>query len=389
MAIRFAVDHGLPSNDYWADFTALWQNSADRSPFKSPSILKYFAETTNGHLVAFRFFKDDNLHGAILLKEQGGVFTFLSDMKTDVNFIVLHNQCAPEDERLFFEFFFSTIKAQKWSVVLNNQPSWAHYMPAFEKAGRSSGLFWLNLSYSVCPIAEAVTADALFERINSSRELRYRVNKLKKQEHAEFEVLTDGTDLDQWVEEFCQAHILRWADTPTPSAFRDPARRAFVLGCLRAWNADGILIRFAVKVGARRVGFVVGLLEANSLVHHSTTFHPDYWKFSPGKALIHFMAQWMKARNMNVLDFGDGNEPYKYEVANEEHILNRIFLSRKSNVRFILKTRFIEAVRENPVIFQMYQNKIKPLYRNLKLRVSALFFTTLCLNCLECFFFNE
>ncbi len=361
MAINCVITHGMPGEDFWDQFTTLWRNSSDRSPFKSPHILQYFAGRVKSRVVVFQFFQDEDLRGVILLKENKGTYTFLSDMKTDVNFFVLDRRCTPEDERQFFEYFLKTIGRENWSVILNNQPSWARYMPVFEAVGKSSGLFWLHFAYSVCPIAVDETAEKLFGRINSSRELRYRVNKLKKQESAEFEVLTDGTDLDRWVEEFCQAHILRWSDTPTPSAFRNPDRCAFLRDCLHAWNADGILVRFAVKVARGRVGFVVGLMEENSLVHHSTTFHPDYWKYSPGKALIHFMAEWMNAQNINVLDFGDGNEPYKYDVANKEQILNRIFISRKTKLPFIAKSKLIKYVKASPKIYHLYQNKFKPL----------------------------
>lgn len=361
MSSTYTVTHGKPDDDFWDKYARLWQNSRDRSPFKSPHILRYFSERVQDRMAVFQYLKQGELLGTILLKENRGVYTFLSDLKTDVNFFVLDQRCSEMEEKEFFGYFLQTVAREKWSVILNNQPSWAHYMPAFEVVGQASGLFWMSFNYSVCPIVEADSPQALFDLINGSRELRYRVNKLKKQENAEFEVLTDDTDLEHWVEEFCQAHVLRWANTPTPSAFRDPERGRFLLDCLHAWNQDGILVRFAVKVARGRVGFVVGLREENSLIHHSTTFHPDYWKFSPGKALIHFMGQWMRDNGLRLLDFGDGNEPYKYDVANREHILGRIFISSRHNLPFIAKAKMIKAVKEHPRIYQFYQNRLKPL----------------------------
>jgi hypothetical protein len=360
MALEFTVARGAPTNEFWENFAELWQNSLDRSPFKSPHILRYFAGATKDKTTVFQCFENAQLRGVVFLKENAGVYTFLSDLKTDVNFFVLDRKLSREEQKQFFEGFLQTVKRESWMVILNNQPAWAGYMPIFEEAGKNSDLFWLNISYSVCPFIEAETPEALFEQVNSSRELRYRMNKLKKQENAEFEVLTDGTELELWVKEFCEAHVLRWADTSTPSAFRDPARRQFLFDCLKAWNADNLLVRFAVKVEQRRIGFVVGLLEEHSLIHHSTTFHPDYWKFSPGKALILFMTQWMKDHNMRILDFGDGNEPYKYDVANQEHVLNRIFISGKSKITFMMKAGMIKFIRNNQKAYNLYQNRLKP-----------------------------
>lgn len=361
MNSTFTITFGQPENHFWEEFAVLWANSPGRSPFKSPSLLQYFAHKAGDHLAVFQYREDGELRGAILLKENKGVYTFLSDLKTDVNFFLIDRRCAPEEIKAFFGHLLDTVKTRKWSLILNNQPSWAHYMPVFEAAGQASGLFWLNFNYSVCPVATEESPQALFRRINGSRELRYRVNKLKNQVHAEFEVLTDGTDLERWAEEFCEAHILRWADTPTPSHFRDPERREFLRDCLQAWDRDGLLVRFAVKTEQRRVGFVIGLREADSLIHHSTTFHPDFWKYSPGKALIHFMAQWMQENNLRTLDFGDGNEAYKYEVANEEHILNRIFICGKQEYGFIAKARFIKMVKEHPRMYHFYQHRLKPI----------------------------
>ncbi len=361
------ISYTRPDRDFWSQYTELWRNSQGRSPFQSPGILQYFAGRAEDQIATVSCRKEGMLLGAALFQKESGRYTFLSDMKTDANFFVLHHDCTPALQQQFFEQFLEAIKRDNWSLTLNNQPGWAGYMARFEAAGQASKLFWMNMKYSVCPVAEAETPDALFQRINGSRELRYRVNKLKNQENAEFEVLTDGTDIDHWADEFCDAHILRWADTPTPSSYRDPARRQFLKDCLHAWNSDGILVRFSVRVKQSRVGFVVGLLEENSLIHHSTTFHPDYWKFSPGKALIHFMTQWMKGQNMRALDFGDGDEPYKFTVANVEHALHRIFISSPGNLPFILKTRAIKVVRDNPKFYDFYREKIKRLKQRISL----------------------
>jgi CelD/BcsL family acetyltransferase involved in cellulose biosynthesis len=70
------------------------------------------------------------------------------------------------------------------------------------------------------------------------------------------------------------------------------------------------------------------------------------------------------------LDFGDGNEPYKYYVASRDQVLRRIFLSRKDHWRFIFKTHCIRAVRQQRALYHLYQNRIKPLYRNLHRKIA-------------------
>lgn len=351
--------------DFWQQYERLWQHSLGRSPFQSPHVLQYFASEAGSRLLVFAAHEGDALIGAAFFKQSGGSLAFLSDMKTDANFFVLHRELPEDAIRRFFDAFLETGRKKNWALMLNHQPGWAPYMPVLEAAVRQSPLYSMTLDYSVCPVYEAETPEALFAEIGSSRNTRYKLNKFTKQENGSFEVLTDDADMDRWVEEFCDAHVLRWAPTPTPSSYRDPARRLFLKNCLLAWHADGVLVRFALKTGDKRVGFVAGLLDGNSLIYHAPTFHPDVSHCSPGRVLIYYIAQWMSENNLRILDFGDGNESYKYHVAGKEHVLRRIFISGKNNLAFIAKTKFIKAVRENPKAYDLYQNKLKPTFRNL------------------------
>jgi len=387
--MSFSIFYEQPDTAFWERYTRLWQNSRHRSPFQSPCILQYYADRNSGKVAVFQCERDNELLAAVLFKRDDDHYSFLSDLKTDANFFIIHRACSPEETHRFFEKLLETVGRDNWALMLNHKPAWANYMGVFESVVKKSPLYSMSLDYSVCPIMEAESPEALFKEVSNSRNTRYKLNKFIKQENGIFEVLTDETDLDQWAENFCQAHILRWGPTPTPSSYRDPARREFLKNCLRAWHTDGVLVRFALRTEKGRIGLMAGLLDGDTLIYHTPTFHPDFAHVSPGRVLIYYITQWMAENGLHRLDFGDGNEPYKYYVASKDQVLRRVFLSRKSNVRFILKTQIIKAIRENPVIFQVYQNKIKPMYRNLKWRVSALFSTTFALNCLEFFTSDE
>ncbi|MBK8489354.1 MAG: GNAT family N-acetyltransferase [Saprospirales bacterium] len=359
--MKVSVSYSPPDNSFWQQYTQLWTNSIGRSPFQAPHLLQYYSSQLNEPPAIVQCHIGGELMSATFFKQGKNEVNFLSDLKTDHNSFVIDRRCTPEQIKTFFSLFLAKVQEERWALLLNNQPMWAPYMAFFEEALQESNLFSEHLPYSVCPIIEADSPEDLFDRINSSREFRYRVNRLKNQQQAVFEALTDDLDLDGWIDQFCDAHIRRWDDTPTPSAFRDPERILFYKGCLQAWQKQGILVRFSVRTGDQRIGFVVGLRQEDTIVHHNTTFDPDFKKYSPGIAIIHFMAEWMMAQQMHILDFGDGNESYKYSVANKEHELSRIFISGNSNVSFILKTKLIKSVRNNPKVFEFYRSKVKPV----------------------------
>lgn len=367
--MKYTLDFKTPNEAFWLRYAKLWQTSMHPSSFQSPSILEYFAGRNPENLAIFTCEHKEELLGVALFRRDNKVLSFLSDMKTDANFFILHRDCTDDMVRKFFEHLLQSLRKHKLAIMLNHKPSWARYMPILEEVIHTAAMYRLQLEYSVCPIAEAETPDALFKEVSSSRNTRYKVNKFQKLPEAGFEALTDDSDMDQWVEDFCDAHVLRWAPTPTPSSYRFPDRREFLKSCLRAWHKDGALVRFAIKTGGKRIGLMAGLREGETLIYHAPTFHPDHSDCSPGRVLIYYITQWMAEQELRILDFGDGNEPYKYYVASKDFVLRRIFISGKYNAPFILKTQFIKTIRNHQGAYSVYQNKLKPALRNLKNKI--------------------
>lgn len=98
-------------------------------------------------------------------------------------------------------------------------------------------------------------------------------------------------------------------------------------------------------------------------MHHSTAYDDTFYKYSPGKALILTIGEWMNKNGLNILDFGEGAESYKYAYTNKELELNEITISALKNVPFILKVKLRQIMREqiseNPKLIKFYKEKIK------------------------------
>jgi CelD/BcsL family acetyltransferase involved in cellulose biosynthesis len=165
--------------------------------------------------------------------------------------------------------------------------------------------------------------------------------------------------MENWVSEFCNIHVRRWAGTTTPSVFGDINKQEFLLECLKAWNKENILVRFAIKIDNKRISFVIGLIENETLIHHSTTFDPAYRHFSPGRSIIYYIAGWMAENKLNILDFGNGDEGYKSYFANDTRDLMRIFIAGSGNFLFKLKALCIKQIRNQDWLYQFYKEKIK------------------------------
>ncbi|GJM31917.1 MAG: hypothetical protein DHS20C18_09180 [Saprospiraceae bacterium] len=365
--MKASFQTSFPDEKFWEAYQQLWSNSKHRSPFQVRHFIYFLANRYRNKLCIYQCFREGTLIGAAFFKKDKGSYTFLSEVKSDHNYFVLDQSCSSTELEFFFQQFFQEIKKRQWAFTLNNQPSWEEYMAPFIDAGEKSGLFWNNAPYSVCPTLKETSGQSLFERFNQSRELRYRVNRMKNQQEATFEVFREDEDLEEWVEAFCRLHILRWENTTSPSRYIDPEQRSFLLNCLSAWIADRVLVRFSVKIGdGTRVGFVICLIQNDTLIHHTTAYDDAYRKYSPGKALLHFIGEWMAEAALKNLDFGQGNEKYKYEFTNTEPILNRIFISSPLKLPFILKAKISRSIRDNEKLRKFFRERIKPLTQKVR-----------------------
>lgn len=354
------LEYNYPDSGFWNQYQVLWEESNRRSVFQGPAYLKHLASYHKGPVAVFKFFSDKQLKGAAIFRKENGVYGFLSDIKSDHNFFVLHKDCTPEETEFFFGAFFEKVRKEKWALLLNSQPAWAEYMPSLQQAGRSQQAFFQSLSYSVCPVFEAQTPEEMYKRFNKSKNTRYKLNRLKKEQDAVFEFFRGDEDLREWIREFGESHGKRWEHTPTPSKYADADGQAFLYDCCRAWIEDDVLIRFSIRVGDTRIAFCIGLIQGQSLVHHSHTYDVEYSRYSPGKVLLHAIGEWMKNQKLTVLDFGDGDESFKYLYANKELHLYRIFTANKLDLPFIIKAKLIKSVKQNKKIYDFYREKIRP-----------------------------
>ena len=356
--MEFILDFFIADAVFWEQYADLWTNSQHQSSFQAPHFLKSLMLMLKGPPVVLRGYRDKKLIGATFFYKRDNEFLFLSDMKTDYNFFLLHKDITPGETKQYFTSFLEQVEKKRWTFRLNKQPSWAPYIECFREVLSKSKLFWKVVPYNPCLVLEAENPEALFKATNKQK-LRGKLNRLKEKGEVEFEVFQDKEDLDNWLQEFYAIHIKRWVDTPTPSSYSDGLVRDFYKSCLLAWIKEGVLVRFAIKLEKRRIAFVTGLLENGNLIHHNTSFDRDYQKQSPGIVIIPLIARWMADRKMTKLEFGDGGEDYKHQFTNRELPLLTIFITQHMNIPYILKVKLIKIVRENKKILNFYNARIR------------------------------
>ncbi|MCE7926247.1 MAG: GNAT family N-acetyltransferase [Haliscomenobacteraceae bacterium CHB4] len=369
--MKGSVTYAYPDQKFWDAYSRLWQNSLYKPVFQTPRFIQYLARKFEHELAVYQCYRGDELVGAAFFRKDGKIYKLLSEIKADHNVFVIHQDCTEEETRFFFQYFFEEVKKQNWTLVLSYQPAWALYLDTLEQAGKSKGLY-LNVSkHSVCPMLQTDTPEEMMEQFKKSKELKYSMNRLIKQQGAIFEVFTDDEDIDNWSDQFCRCHVKRWQATSTPSRYDTSEMQELNRECMRAWAKDNHLIRFSVRIGDERVAFNAVLLQGDVVIGHAQAFDPEYQKYSPGKALMYAIGEWMLSRRLTKLDFGKGGEAYKANMTNLEPELHKIFISSYTNLPFVLKTQLETTIRSNTGLIKMYRQKIKPKIQGAKTKIET------------------
>lgn len=346
---------------FWEDYRALWEKSLYQSPFQAPEYLRYLAGKTSNPVVVFRFYKHEKLLGATLFKIRNKTLLFLSEIKSDHNYFMVHEDATSNDWDQFFEGLFKTVQQNKYSCEFNSLAGWATYQKSFEDSYRSSVLFTKSVDSAICPMLVKSTPAELGKKLRKSKTNRYKRNRLIREHGVTFHAETGLDNLSDWVRAFCECHIARWAGTSTPSAYLLPKKIEALEAFLRTWHADGVLVRFSIRKEEEIIAFCIGLRQQNSLIYHSPTYDFHYNKYSLGQVLIMFMGEWMESNHLSILDFGHGNESYKYRYANEKGTLKTLFAAPKSNLLFCTKALVISYFRERPYLSTRYRQYIRPI----------------------------
>lgn len=146
-----------------------------------------------------------------------------------------------------------------------------------------------------------------------SRRLREAYKVLQKYGPISWRRL-DPDEIEEHLDRFFAQHIKRWGPTPTPSMFNEERQRAFYRALARNLAPDGRLALAVTYLDETPIAYDWGYLYGSSLMLHTRSY--DYPHGSPGSAALRNWINYAVNRDLAVVDFGRGEEPYKLSVCN-------------------------------------------------------------------------
>jgi CelD/BcsL family acetyltransferase involved in cellulose biosynthesis len=181
------------------------------------------------------------------------------------------------------------------------------------------------LQYAAEAPARVLEDRAADLRAANKKSLRRHVNGFAREGELVWKRLSDIDERAGHFDAFFDQHVARWASTPTPSLFTDPAQRAFYLR-LAAGLAPAGLLHFSVVLFRQQpIAYHFGFERDGVFTWYKPSYDPAMERRSPGEVLIKFLLDDAIARELREFDFTIGAEPFKFRFANQ---LRRVYRVR-------------------------------------------------------------
>jgi len=173
----------------------------------------------------------------------------------------------------------------------------------------------------------------------NKKSLRRHLNGFAREGEVVLRALDDQAAIDEHIDAFFDQHRRRWADTPTPSLFADPAQQAFYRALARRLAGSGRLRFDAVCWQDRVIAYHFGFERNGVFTWYKPTFDPSLVQRSPGEVLIKLLLDDALARGLDEFDFTVGSESFKFRFANVIRHVQRVHVHRRAWQRWPARAR--------------------------------------------------
>ena len=332
---------------------AAWRGSEARNPFASPTFLRVIHRAASGEPAFFALASNDageTLAAWPLRLGHARTLRFMALDYSDQNTCIAR---ADIDAVALADGLALAMRATgARQLALTNIPAWGPTLDAIDHATLRLGWNARLFPAWPCPALRAPRSDGhgLRESIEEHKRLRGYANALRREPGYAFEVIDDASGLDAWCSDFCATHRERWDGSDTPSPYAQPDACALLRQVLAAWAADGVLVRFAVSIGGRRVALAACLRSGSRMIYYLVATLPAAERSRAGHVLIRLIGLWASERGFDTLDFGAGGEEYKYRYANTDERLWRAFAAASPLSPAFLRGLVEARIRRTPAL---------------------------------------
>ncbi|MBI5547730.1 MAG: GNAT family N-acetyltransferase [Deltaproteobacteria bacterium] len=147
--------------------------------------------------------------------------------------------------------------------------------------------------------------------------------------------------------EFFRLHALRWEKDGGSQGIQGPALRSFHRDATALLAKDGMLRLYTLRLGARAVASVYGIVLGDRFYYYQSGYDPEYARRSVGLVLLgETLADAFRERRV-AFELLRGSEPYKFEWANDRRETEAVRVVRRTagGAAWLATTDGVKAVK--------------------------------------------
>lgn len=373
MAVEVKIKGNLTEAD-WGLYLTIWATAKEPNPFISPRVL----QLVNQELLHISFiYEGDKIIGAIPFLLRNDVFSLAGEVKSDsLNFLFLL-QVGQQKKYDAINKTFKSINFKELAIskLIENSSDYLLVTKVLKKLGYKYKAIPSSKNPFVKFDAEEYTEEK-FLKVFSKRNTRNYCNKLNREfgyKVTAIEKFEEQT-VKKWLETFFTFHIARWNATSTPSIYSDKRTRTQLFEKVKAWLNDNIGVLFSIDVNDEPMAMAICLKKEDTIIYHQICSSGEqmFSKYPKQKILILELAKWMLENTYKAIDFGVGVEPYKYEYANKDPHIIRLYAAKSIFSKLYIRGVLDYYYQRNPKVQELLNGKIRPAITKVKSKINLL-----------------
>lgn len=215
------------------------------------------------------------------------------------------------------EVLLETLLEDKdWDVFsLNRLPASSPTRRSIKNAASELGLMVVEEEEQLCPFIELNGSFDGYMRKHFTRNhrnnIRRKTKKLNKLGKQRFEMITDGSNLDDKLQIMFDLEDRSWKGQQGLGIFGTEAKRIFFTNVAKSMAAQKRLALHLQSLDDRLLAYHFGFVVNKKLYDYSLAFDPDFASYSPGLLSQVNLLSWCFERGIRSFDFLRGAEKYK------------------------------------------------------------------------------
>jgi CelD/BcsL family acetyltransferase involved in cellulose biosynthesis len=142
----------------------------------------------------------------------------------------------------------------------------------------------------------------------------------------------------------------KYIETKGHDAFDAPGTEAYYRAATRKLGASGPVQLSALTLDDRILAVHWGYISGDRFYHLMPAHEGGEWRaYAPGRLLNEWLLEWSIERGLKYLDFGIGDEPYKFDYCDQHISLRDAFLPQTMTGQLFAAAQKLETAAKTSI----------------------------------------